>query len=292
MPAMHLGLDDGLSAIQDVRALGDSIFTPGLGEADCRIHWMRFGQGPDCVLLHGGHGSWLHWLSLIPELSAHFQLWIPDLPGFGESGDMLLPPEGRHSAKALILALDALGVSRRGFVLGGFSFGGLIAGQILAQGAAVQSLHLVASAGMGMRPEAPIDMQLWQRARTSDQLLAAYRHNLKALMLHREADINPLALAIHAESCRQTRWRSREESQQARLKEILLQTRVPVHAVWGLQDPTMEHSKLRSWWDDHMQVQGEPQKSPPHSLELWDDCGHWIMHQEPLRLSQWFKASA
>ena len=284
MPATLLGLDEGLEIIQKLRSQGESIHTPGLGAADCPIHWMHFGKGPDCVLLHGGHGSWMHWISLIPELAEHYSLWVPDLPGFGASGDMLTPPETSFMADALILAIDHLGLSTRGFTLGGFSFGGLVAGQMVAQGAAVESLRLIGSAGMGMRPEKSIDMLLWQRARSPEQLLEAYRHNLKALMLHRDDDINPLALAIHAESCRQTRWRSREASHQASLREVLEQATVAVHAVWGLQDPTMDHAKLQSWWDQHMQHKNQGMQS----LSLWDDCGHWIMHQSPTQLAAWF----
>jgi pimeloyl-ACP methyl ester carboxylesterase len=191
-------------------------------------------------------------------------------------------------AQALILALDHLGVSERGFTLGGFSFGGLVAGQMLAQGAAVKSLRLIGSAGMGMRPEKAIDMLLWQRARDPEHLLAAYRHNLKALMLHRDEDINALALAIHAESCRQTRWRSREASHQAGLREIIRQASVPVHAVWGLQDPTIDPSRLTAWWGESMCSKSEAMQS----LSLWDDCGHWIMHQSTDKLACWFKEHA
>ncbi|MEY2718093.1 MAG: alpha/beta fold hydrolase [Betaproteobacteria bacterium] len=288
MPATLLGLDEGLEIIENMRARGESIHTPGLGEAHCPIHWMRFGEGPDCVLLHGGHGSWMHWLNLIPLLSGHYRLWIPDLPGFGASGDMLTPAETGFMAQALILALDHLGVSERSFTLGGFSFGGLVAGQMLAQGAPVQSLRLVGSAGMGMRPEKAIDMLLWQRARSPEDLLEAYRHNLKALMLHRDEDISALALAIHAESCRQTRWRSREASHQAGLRDIIRQARVPVHAVWGLQDPTMDPKRLTTWWDESISAKGETRQS----LSLWDDCGHWIMHQSADKLASWFKEHA
>ena len=288
MPATLLNLDEGLARIQSVQAQGESLRTPGLGEADCPIHWMRFGKGPDCVLLHGGHGSWMHWLLLIPELSSDFTLWIPDLPGFGLSDDMQTPPEVSEMAKALIHALDHLGLAARGYALGGFSFGGLVAGHMLGEGAPIQSLKLVGSAGMGMRPEAPIDMLLWQRARNPEQLLEAYKHNLRALMLHRDEQIDELALAIHAECCRQTRWRSCEASPQAKLREIIQQTKVPVHALWGLQDPTIDPLRLEAWLGEHMRDKG----AGLQSLTLWEDCGHWIMHQLPVDLAAWFKTHA
>jgi pimeloyl-ACP methyl ester carboxylesterase len=43
------------------------------------------GAGRPLVLVHGGHGSWLHWVRNIEALSAKRTLWIPDLPGYGDS---------------------------------------------------------------------------------------------------------------------------------------------------------------------------------------------------------------
>jgi len=41
---------------------------------------------PPLVLLHGGSGSWTHWVRNIADLvDAGRELWIPDLPGFGDS---------------------------------------------------------------------------------------------------------------------------------------------------------------------------------------------------------------
>ena len=51
------------------------------------MHWRIFGQGNPLVLLHGGHGSWLHWIRNIDALSRDHMLFVPDLPGFGDSDD-------------------------------------------------------------------------------------------------------------------------------------------------------------------------------------------------------------
>ncbi|MFY7985221.1 MAG: hypothetical protein ACOVO6_02050, partial [Burkholderiaceae bacterium] len=69
------------------------------------------------------------------------------------------------------------------------------------------------------------------------------------------------------------------------LREVLEQAKVAVHAVWGLQDPTMDHMKLHAWWNQHMQHKNQDMQS----LSLWDDCGHWIMHQSPTQLAAWFR---
>uniref|UniRef100_A0A494G9X9 AB hydrolase-1 domain-containing protein n=1 Tax=Solanum lycopersicum TaxID=4081 RepID=A0A494G9X9_SOLLC len=52
-----------------------------------RMVWRRFGAGPHVLLVHGGHGSWLHWVRNVAALSARHTVWVPDLPGFGASGN-------------------------------------------------------------------------------------------------------------------------------------------------------------------------------------------------------------
>ena len=87
----------------------------------------RAGVAP-LVLLHGGSGSWTHWLRNIDTLLAEGrELWVPDLPGFGDSA----PPPGGHDADAMVAPLHAglqalLGAQPCDLV--GFSFGGMVAG--------------------------------------------------------------------------------------------------------------------------------------------------------------------
>ena len=64
--------------------------------------WRRWGAAPTTsapvVLLHGGSGSWTHWLHTIePLVRAGRTVLAPDMPGFGESA---APPDG-HDADVL-----------------------------------------------------------------------------------------------------------------------------------------------------------------------------------------------
>src|SRR5690606_34848395 len=57
--------------------------------------WHIWGEGPPLVLLHGGSGSWTHWIRNIPALvDAGFSVFVPDLPGFGDSA---APPDGEDA---------------------------------------------------------------------------------------------------------------------------------------------------------------------------------------------------
>ncbi|WP_240612945.1 alpha/beta fold hydrolase [Chitinophaga parva] len=50
------------------------------------IHYVVGGSGEPLVLLHGFGQNWYMWARLMPELSKHFTVIAPDLPGVGESG--------------------------------------------------------------------------------------------------------------------------------------------------------------------------------------------------------------
>src|SRR5690606_36359389 len=91
------------SAVAELGAQARRVGTPcGDGE----IVWYIWGAGgPDptrVVLLHGGSGSWTHWVRNIGALvAAGRTVWVPDLPGFGDSA---LPPAG-GDADALVAPL-------------------------------------------------------------------------------------------------------------------------------------------------------------------------------------------
>ena len=57
---------------------------------DGAMVWRVWGAGEPLVLFHGGSGSWTHWIRNIPELSRHFELWVADIPGLGDSA---MPPK-------------------------------------------------------------------------------------------------------------------------------------------------------------------------------------------------------
>ena len=106
------------------------------------IQLYQWGQSEPCVvLLHGGYGSWAHWIRVIPTLQAHATVIAPDMPGFGQSDS---PPEP-HSAESVARPLaEAIRqqVGDRALILAGFSFGGAIAGHV-ASLLAEQIKHLV-----------------------------------------------------------------------------------------------------------------------------------------------------
>lgn len=68
------------------------------------VHYVIGGSGDPLVLLHGFGQNWYMWNRLLPELSKHFTVIAPDLPGLGESGK----PESGYDKKALAVYIHGL----------------------------------------------------------------------------------------------------------------------------------------------------------------------------------------
>ena len=118
-----------------------------VGHEGLRICWHKFGAGSPLVLLHGGHGSWLHWVCNIEALASHHTVWVPDLPGYGDA-DEPLPGGGLPSLLEPTIATlnHVVGVDTP-IDLVGFSFGGLVAAHLAAQRPRVRRLALLGPGG-------------------------------------------------------------------------------------------------------------------------------------------------
>lgn len=115
-----------------------------------RLHYLRAGdEGPPVVLLHGSgiDDAALSWHHVLPALADRFQVYAPDWPGYGESPDPEVDPDGAYYAEVLADFLDAIPAEQP--VLVGLSMGGAAAmGVALDEPERVRSLVLVDSYGL------------------------------------------------------------------------------------------------------------------------------------------------
>jgi pimeloyl-ACP methyl ester carboxylesterase len=89
------------------------------------MYYETHGQGSPLVLLHGGLGSGEMFGAVLPALSDHHQVIMPDLQGHGRTADIDRPLDTRLMAADIAALIDHLGLEKPDVV--GFSLGGGVA---------------------------------------------------------------------------------------------------------------------------------------------------------------------
>ncbi len=238
--------------------------------------WGRPQPGrPPLVLLHGGSGSWTHWVRSIDGLvAAGHQLWIPDLPGFGDSA---VPPNG-SDADALVAPLaDGFRAlfGPQAVDLVGFSFGGMTAGLLLAEHPELaRKLVLVGAPAMGVVPGRQFELKAWRHLPPEAQA-DVHRHNLAALMLHDTALIEGLALDLHTANVQRDRMPRRRLAHTDILARSLPRVACPVHAIYG------ERDALYKSWITALEAAYAAAAPDFRGLALIPDAGHWVHFERP-----------
>lgn len=263
-------------AVRRLAAQATRHTTPcGAGEMVWRCWDAAHSGARPLVLLHGGSGSWTHWVRNIEELvAAGHTLWVPDLPGFGDSA---LPPWG-SDADAVIEPLHA-GLQQllhgQACDLVGFSFGGMTAGMLLAAHPALAArLVLVGAPAMGVVPRRQFELKAWRHVPAAAQL-DIHRHNLAALMLHDVALIDGLALQTHLANMERDRMPRRRLSHTDILARSLAQVACPVHAIYGQHDAV---------YRDYIgQLESAYAAAAPdfRGMALIEGAGHWVQFERP-----------
>ena len=263
---------DSLDDVDDLHRRAQRLETPcGVGV----LVWHRWGPagGRPVLLLHGGSGSWTHWVRNIDALvQAGRAVLVPDLPGFGDSA---VPPDG-HDADVLPGWLERglqqlVGAAPVDLV--GFSFGALVAGLwAQAQPSRAARLVLVGSPGLSAELLPPLDLRRWDGLPPGDQRAAVHRHNLLQLMLAREGSATPLAVALHAANVERDRLRKRRLMLTDALVPVLSALTCPVRGIWGADDALYRH---------RLPLNEQVLSLAPgfEGLQLLPQAGHWVQFE-------------
>lgn len=234
------------------------------------------------VLLHGGSGAWNHWIRNVEALAAGgFTVLAPDMPGYGDSDDAPLPHAAATLASVLARGLrdaperpPALADAGAPLSLVGFSFGGTVAGQWAAlERARVRTLVLVGAMGLGPPRDRAIDLRPWKHLKDPQELLAAQRHNLGALMFGDASRIDDVALGLHLTNTARTRFVSRWISRGDALAGLLTELDVALHGIWGARDPTASGGVANC--ERLLRALG-----PAAGFDTIDDAGHWVQYEQ------------
>lgn len=254
----------------------------------CPVVFRGFGDGPPLLLLHGGHGNWLHWVRNIDALSQRHTVWVADMPGYGASG----VPAGEQTLELIVSvlaeAVDALLETDRPFDIAGFSFGGLCAATLAASRPAVRRVALLGPGGHGQPRRERLGMLNWKELPAGAERDARLHHNLAALMLHETSAIDALALALHRDACVHTRYRSKGLSRRSMLPVALdalaaREVPVPVLLAWGEHDVTADPAQAGAAMQAGV---------ASRALAIVPDAGHWLQYEAPAAVDRllldWF----
>jgi len=236
---------------------------------DGRLHFVEAGAGEPLLLLHGGHGSWTHWIANIPVLACDFRVIAPDLPGFGASFDPA-PAYGMAGYVATVSRLlDALGIARATLV--GFSFGGAVAAEAArAEPRRVARLAMVNPPGIGPgSPEAVAIQRELSRLAVTQSLREGAAGSLRRLQLFDHALIDDAVIDLMMANVRATRFVSRELSRECTTAEALREVRRPVQLFVGREDIHRRHGL-----PELLRIM--PQVAPHAQIHLVERARHWL----------------
>ena len=272
-PPSFPSLPSAVRSSRDVAELEAASRRVELPCGDGAMVWHTWGEGVPVVLLHGGAGSWTHWVRNIRALvEAGRSVWIPDLPGFGDSAVIA----DAHDADALPAPVEAALhdlLAGAPYDLVGFSFGAMVAALVAAEDPAhVRRLILVGAPALGVPPVAPIELRSWRHLDSEAAQRQAHRDNLTALMLHDPGSADDLAITLQAANAGRDRMKRRRLSRTDLLLRALPRVQCPVFGIWGEHDALYDgrtaliEAALRAAGDFR-------------GLRFIEGAGHWVQFE-------------
>ena len=163
-------------------------------------------------------------------------LYVPDLPGFGDSDEAPAESCIQTLVDAIIVSLDTLLSGRRTLDLAGFSLGGVVSAHVAVQRGAVRRLALLGSPGSETPSRRKGELIRWRNAADDAAQNAALQHNLLTHMMYAQRNIDALAFRAYADSIKAARFRSRDRAHAIPLNEILKSYSKPVRFMYGEHD--------------------------------------------------------
>ncbi|WP_172827654.1 alpha/beta fold hydrolase, partial [Mycobacterium colombiense] len=223
------------------------------------------------LLLHGSHGSWMHWVHNIAALERDRRVLVPDMPGYGESAPPPDPEDPASHGQALAVGLRELLPAGQRVDVVGFSLGALI-GAHLTRLASQLIQRLVIVDGGGLDTPMPMVHERLKplRGLKGEALLAARHHNLHTMMIHDPERIDDLALWIDSNTA-PPRTRVHHHVIPDKLLLALRQVPVRIDAIWGEND--QPHP------DPEVNIAAVRAIRPDAELRTVPGAGHWAMYE-------------
>ncbi len=229
------------------------------------------------VLLHGGSGSWNHWVRNVLPLSKHRSVWALDTPGLGDS----VLPEGAVDANDLHIPLEQglqMLFADQPLDIVGFSFGGLVAGFLAVDyPQRVSKLVLVGIPGLGLSNQI-LNMRGFKPSMSKHERDEVHRNNLMAIMLHEDKHITPELLDMQEHNVVRDRLRRRRIARSDAMLQLQRQWQCQVVGIWGEYDALYQGSL-------HL-IKGLLSNCDLRAFHVVPGAGHWVQYEQDLAFNQ------
>lgn len=243
---------------------------------DSKVCWRSWGKGKPLILLHGGYGSWAHWIKQAIPFSKNYNVLIPDMPGFGESEDLTLPHTPEKISANIAETLLKLISPEETPIICGFSFGGLIAGHLsynlIERGLNPEKLILVGPGGLGAKRGEMRNMIARHSKMSEEEIYQAHKTNLEILMMHDATKVDDWSVHIQKQNTDAHRIKSRPISSTDTLARILEKQDVPLFLLWGEKD-----ASVGVYLEERMSILRDINSKVRFHVEY--NLGHWIMYE-------------
>jgi 2-hydroxy-6-oxonona-2,4-dienedioate hydrolase len=244
-----------------------------------RMCWREWGAGAPVVLLHGGSGSWRHWLRNIPALSEHYRVLVADLPGLGDSD---MPPHKFDHADLVTstqqladVVMDGIkALTREPVHVVGFSAGSITGAQMASMHPeVVVSMNIAGGSGLGLNWGGLTGkLQQMQSSMTRAEQIAVQAHNASLIMLHGVVAPDAFEAELQLENAERARLRTHPLADSSVLLDALPSIKAPLHITWGKNDPYALPNLDERAALIH-------QHFPNAEVNFLDNAGHWVMYQ-------------
>lgn len=233
-----------------------------------------WGRGEPLVLLHGGMGSWLHWIRNIDALAGIFTVHALDLPGCGDSDSVPREIADDDYISRVEQAVAAIGGGQP-VRLAGFSFGGIMSAMVAARmGTRIRRLSMLSPGGFGKSPNALDLRRIPPDSAGLDAVREVLRHNLRVMMCADPASVTEETVDLHYANVRRTRFDGRRFSVSNRMGATLGRVACPIQTIWGERDAL-------PYPDVHARIDVCRKAVPGIRVDVVPGAGHWVQYEAP-----------
>ena len=230
------------------------------------------GSGPALVLLHGGGGSWTHWVRNIPALRSHHTVYALDMPGFGDSVAVSPDIATEDYVGLVCQALEDI-AQREAIDLCGFSFGAVNATLVAARmPKLIRKLALVAPGGFGRVSPPGTSPRKIEESASEAEKREATRHNLLLMMLAHPEPVDDAAIEMQRRNAAPARFTTRRFTGSTLTRDNLWRVRTRTLAIFGALD-NLSHPSVYARINPCCSVK------PDIRLEVIPNAGHWVQYE-------------